>query len=88
MQTFALIAQAIPQVSGVFNRKRFLDEALQVFPKTDDFDAFADSLILAVKTAKPKDARAYATAVWREHVSRNKHNPELDLPTLEDVGGF
>lgn len=87
MQTIAIICQAIPQVSGVFNRARFLNEAMIVFQTTEAFDLFAENLISSVKTARPKDVRAYVSAIWREHITRNRDNPELELPSLEGIGG-
>jgi hypothetical protein len=87
MQTIAILAKAIPPISGVFNRERFLVDAMQVFPTAEEFDAFAQGLIDSVKTARPKDVRAYASAIWREHVSRNRDNPPLELPSLEGIDG-
>lgn len=87
MQTIAILAKAIPPISGVFNRERFLVDAMMVFPTAEEFDAFAQGLIDSVKTARPKDVRAYASAIWREQVSRNRDNPPLELPSLEGIDG-
>lgn len=87
MQTIAILAKAIPPIAGVFNRERFLVDAMMVFPTSEEFDDFAQGLIDSVKTARPKDVRAYASAIWREQVSRNRDNPPLELPSLEGIDG-
>lgn len=87
VETIAIMTNAIPQIAGLFNRTRFINEAMDVFSRTSDFDLFADQLIQSVKTQKPKDVRAYASAVWREQITKNRHSPEIELPSLEGIDG-
>lgn len=77
MAVITTIQDFAPEVRGLFNRQRFVNEAMQTFATAEEFAEFGDQLVNSLRKKKPKTPAAYASAIWRDQVTKNRLDPKF-----------